>query len=77
MSFVVSSIIEMSMNKIALGTRINVDEWIDERAIIASNAEVLLLLKCLYPLHHKYSRRLHTLNIPETHHWFCYNHLRQ
>ena len=36
MSIVVSSIVEASMNKIALWIRVGTDDWIAERAIIAS-----------------------------------------
>ena len=37
MSIVVSTIAEVCMNKIALWIRVGVDDWRDERAIIASN----------------------------------------
>ena len=37
MSFIASSIIGMSMNKIALWINVYVDDWIAEWVIIASN----------------------------------------
>ena len=36
MSIVVSSIVEMSLNKIALQIHVSADDWTAERAIIAS-----------------------------------------
>ena len=37
MSIVMSSIVELSIIKIALWIHVDVDDWADERAIIASN----------------------------------------
>ena len=42
MSYAVSGIVEVSLNKIALGISIGVDDWTSERAIIASNDKVML-----------------------------------
>ena len=36
MSIIVSSIVEVAMNKIALGTNVSPGDWTAERAIIAS-----------------------------------------
>ena len=41
MSNVVSSIVEVSINKIALGIHVSVDDWIAEGATIASNSAFL------------------------------------
>ena len=40
MSFVVSSVVEMSVNKIALWISVHVDDWTAELAITAINAVV-------------------------------------
>ena len=45
MNVAVSSIVEVSMNKIALQIRVGVDDWTAERAIIASNESQKSALK--------------------------------
>ena len=45
MNIAVSSIVEVSMNKIALQIRVGVDDWTAERAIIASNESQKSALK--------------------------------
>ena len=37
MNIVVSSIVEVSVNKVPLKIRVSADDWTSERAIIASN----------------------------------------
>ena len=44
MGIVVSSIVVGSMNKIALWIRVGVDDWTDERAIIASNEQQMKII---------------------------------
>ena len=41
MTFVVPSIVEELMNKIALSISVSADDWTAERAIIASNEQIL------------------------------------
>ena len=42
MNYIVSSIIEVSVNKIALWISVGVDDWTAERVLIASNGSLFL-----------------------------------
>ena len=49
MNIVVSSIVEVSMGKIALLIRISIDDWTPKRVIIARNAFEQMALKYFPP----------------------------
>ena len=46
MTFVLSNIVEVLMNKIALWITVRVDECTAERVIIASNVDILISFSC-------------------------------
>ena len=69
MIFVVSSIGEVSVKKIALWISVHVDDRTAERAIIASNAEQFKIIFCLLVQMNKLDELLANRRIPgEIHH---------